>query len=95
MSQQQPGHSHLLGTTNVMAVAALVCSLMCTIGGLVLAIIALRQIKHSGGAQTGRGLALGGLAVSLVKITFWLVAGLLTVVYGQDVGSWVDRLGIF
>ena len=73
-----------------MAVAGFVCAFMCTAAGLVISVIALGQLKKSGGAQTGRGLALAGLAVSLIKIMGWLVMGGLALIYGKDISSFVD-----
>ena len=79
-----------LGSLNSMAVAGFVCAFMCTAAGLVMSIIALRQIKKGGGVQTGRGLALAGLAVSMIKISAWIVLGMLGLVYGKDIPSLVE-----
>ena len=78
-----------------MAVAGFVLAFMCTAAGLVVSIIALGQIKRSGGAQTGRGLALAGLAISFLKITGWVVLGGLGLVYGKDISSLVELLPTF
>src|SRR5260370_36346625 len=68
-------------STNGMAIASLVCSVvgafLCGIGsivGIVLGVIALNQIKQTG--QGGRGMALAGIIVGAVA----LVAGLIWVV---------------
>jgi hypothetical protein len=64
-------------STNGMAIASLVCSLVgcgCGVGwilGVVFGIIALRQIKQTG--QAGHGLALAGLIVGGIGIAFGVV----------------------
>ncbi len=87
-SQKNP-----LGSLNIMAVAGFALAFMCTAAGLVVSIIALRQIKQSHGAQTGRGLALAGLGISFLKITAWVVAGALALIYGKDISGIVESLG--
>lgn len=66
---------------NGLAIASLVCSLVWVFGlGAVLAIIfgiiARGQIKNSGGAQKGTGLALAGIIIGIVGIVgvivFWV-----------------------
>jgi uncharacterized membrane protein len=54
--------------TNGMAIAALVTSLagsFCGVGflGLVFGLIALKQIKKSNGAETGKGMAIAGVII--------------------------------
>ena len=71
--------------TNGLAVASLVCSVagiffgITSVVGIVLGFVALSQIKKSGGAQGGHGLALAGVIVgfSLIAliILFLVVAG--------------------
>ncbi len=73
-----------LGSLNTMAVAGFALAFMCTAAGLVVSIIALGQIKKSGGSQTGRGFALAGLAIALLKISAWVVLGVLALIYGED-----------
>ncbi len=73
-------------TTNGLAIASLVCSLatmvtcITCIPGVILGHVALGQIKHSKGAQEGRGLAIAGLVVGygfiVLGILFVLVATL-------------------
>lgn len=76
-----------LGSLNIMAVAGFALAFMCTAAGLVVSIIALGQIKRSDGAQTGRGLALAGLGISFLKITAWVVLGVLAMIYGKDISG--------
>ena len=56
------------------------------IAGIITGHFALAQLKHSG--QSGRGLAIAGLAVGYVVLGFWIVAGigmsLLRLRYGFD-----------
>jgi hypothetical protein len=60
-------------SVNALAVAALVLGVLCFLpaAGLVLGLIALRQIKRSG--QSGRGLAIAGVVLSSVGAVLWAV----------------------
>ncbi|MFJ3443344.1 DUF4190 domain-containing protein [Streptomyces sp. NPDC086081] len=60
-------------SVNALAVAALVLGVLCFIPalGLVLGLIALRQISRSG--QSGRGLAIAGAVLSCAGIVLWTV----------------------
>ena len=68
---------------NGLAVASLIFSLLWlggvgSVAGVILGHSALRQINASGGAQTGRGLAITGLLVGY----FWLGISALLIVLG-------------
>src|SRR5688500_6062526 len=54
----------IFGLASVMAIFDNIL-LIIPLAGLVCAILALRQISQSNGTQTGRGLAIGGLLLSL------------------------------
>lgn len=63
--------------TNGLAIASLVCSLVgfsaCgvpAIAGIILGHVARKQIRESGGRQTGEGLALAGLIVGYLLVSF-------------------------
>lgn len=58
-------------SVNALAVAALVLGVLCFIPvlGLLLGLIALRQIKRSG--QSGRGMAIAGAVLSCVGVMLW------------------------
>ncbi|MCK8434496.1 DUF4190 domain-containing protein [Streptomyces sp. D2-8] len=60
-------------SVNALAVAALVLGVLCFLpaAGLVLGLIALRQIRRSG--QSGRGMAVAGAVLSSVGIVLWAV----------------------
>ena len=67
-------------TTNELAVISLVMSLLGflipivpQIGGIICGHIARSDIRRSGGAQTGSGIALAGLIISYLTITFFVV----------------------
>ena len=73
--------------TNGFAIASLVfgitgwmvccCGLLAWIPGIILACVALSQINRSGGTQTGKGMALAGLWLSitgLVALAIWASA---------------------
>ena len=69
--------------TSGMAVASLVLGIagICTCGlsaivGLILGIVALRQIGRSAGTVGGRGLAIGGIAASAVGLVIGLLLGM-------------------
>ena len=83
-----------LGSLNIMAVAGFALAFMCTLAGLVVSVIALGQIKKSGGAQTGKGFALAGLAISFLKISVWVVLGVLALIHVKDISSMARQLGL-
>ncbi|MYS91751.1 MULTISPECIES: DUF4190 domain-containing protein [Streptomyces] len=60
-------------SVNALAVAALVLGVLCFLpaAGLVLGLIALRQIRRNG--QSGRGLAIAGAVLSSVGVALWAV----------------------
>ncbi|MFF7866886.1 DUF4190 domain-containing protein [Streptomyces qaidamensis] len=60
-------------SVNALAVAALVLGVLCFLpaAGLVLGLIALRQIRRSG--QSGRGMAIAGSVLSSAGIVLWAV----------------------
>ncbi|MEU7717902.1 DUF4190 domain-containing protein [Streptomyces tibetensis] len=60
-------------SVNALAVAALVLGVLCFLpaAGLVLGLIALRQIRRSG--QSGRGMAVAGTVLSCAGIALWAV----------------------
>jgi hypothetical protein len=69
-----------------MAIASLVCSIVCLWGvgsilGIIFGVIARRQIDESNGQEGGRGMATAGLVVGIVGLIgtilwFLLVIGL-------------------
>lgn len=63
--------------TNALAIASLVLAFFIPVVGLVLAIIALHQIKKE--PQAGKGLAIGGLIVSIVYIVLGVLAFVLLI----------------
>ena len=90
-------------TTNPMAIASLVSSLVgwiCGIGpilGIIFGVIALNQIKQTG--QGGRGLALAGLIIGGVEIALMLLYFVVVVIlaasngYGPDTAAGLTVLG--
>ena len=78
-------HRLTLPTTNALAVIALVISLLGVITTFLIPIlpqiaaiicghIARYQVKHSGGSQTGSGMALAALIISYLSVFFGLIA---------------------
>lgn len=60
-------------TTSGLAIASLVCSLLCipiNIAGIICGHLALSEIKKSAGRIGGRGLAIAGLIVGYIQIAF-------------------------
>ena len=60
-------------TTNGLAIAGFVCSFFRNIVGLILSIVAINQINNSGGTQTGKGLAIAGMVISIVSLALALL----------------------
>lgn len=86
MEPLSPGNVPVVPRNNPFALTGMIlgiCSLtvgMCccyglpfSIPGIVFSAIALRQIKNSGGAQSGRGMALAGLICSALSIVVGIV----------------------
>lgn len=71
--------------TSGLAVASLVCGIagLCTfvtaIVGVILGVIALRQIRRSNGRLGGDGLAIGGIATSCATLIVSLIVGFMVV----------------
>ncbi|ORM25211.1 hypothetical protein BFL43_25055 [Williamsia sp. 1135] len=64
--------------TNGLAIAALVCGLLpffcvTSIIAIILGHIGLNQVKNSGGAESGEGLALAGLILGYVFVVGWVL----------------------
>jgi hypothetical protein len=57
--------------TNGFAIASLVCAFFCTPLGLIFGFIARSQIKRTG--QSGSGLALAGIIISLISIAIAVI----------------------
>lgn len=74
-----------LNTLSVVSLATAVTGFG-ALAGIITGHISLAQLKHSG--QSGRALAIAGLAVGYATIGFWLIAGigmtLLRLKYGFD-----------
>lgn len=79
------------GQTNTLAIISLVsamvgCLCMPAIGsiaGIITGIIALSQINQAGGAQKGRELAIGGIAVSVLGCMGWLAYFVIAAISGR------------
>ena len=54
-----------------MAIAGFVLAFFCSILGLIFSVIGMNQTKQTG--QSGRGLAIAGLVISIVSIGFSLI----------------------
>lgn len=66
--------------TNTLAVLSLVFSFFFQLVGLILGIIALKQIKEKG--EEGRGLAIAGIIISIVGMVFTLILLTLIIIGG-------------
>lgn len=76
------------GPTNSMAIAALVLGLSACLSplGLIFGLVALSQIKASGGRQQGRGMAIAGVVLGSLGVLLWVLYVVLVVALGT-VGS--------
>lgn len=96
--------------TNGLAVASLVIAILSFFGAflvvgalggvlaVVLGILAMRQVSGSAGAQTGRGIAIGGVAVGGASILIGVVmfaffAALTTAIQEGDLGGYIECVG--
>ena len=72
------GAPPVLQTSNGMAIASFVCSLVgvlfCLTAplGIVFGHVAVSQIKRANGTQGGRGMAVGGLIVGYLAVAAWI-----------------------
>ena len=93
--------------TNGLAIASLVIAILSFVAAfvaigaisgavaVVLGVIALRQVKNSAGTQTGRGVAIGGIALGGVAILLGIVvfaffAAITTAIQDGNFGSYMD-----
>lgn len=82
--------------TNGLAIASLVLSLLwCYWVGSLLAVVlghvALRQIKRSGGAMGGKGLAVAGVVLGWLGVAVGMAAAVLVAVFWEDLNDDPDR----
>jgi peptidyl-prolyl cis-trans isomerase B (cyclophilin B) len=61
---------------NGFAIAGLVCALPLALLGIIFSAIALGQINRSNGRQTGRGLAIAGLVISILMMVVGVLAAI-------------------
>jgi hypothetical protein len=81
--------------TSVLAIVALVCSLICIIPGLgilgaILAVVALVMIGGSNGRLGGKGLAIAALVIGLLVSTVWIGAVVIT---QQGMKAFITQFG--
>lgn len=69
--------------TNIMAILGLIFSFFISIIGLIFSIIALNQIKET--HEEGKGLAVAGIVISIVKLIFIIGMVILSVVFTTTV----------
>lgn len=70
---------------NTLAIAGFVLAFFVNIAGLVVSIVALRQIKRTG--ERGHGLALAGVILSAVFIAFSILLAVISVVAAAGASS--------
>jgi Domain of unknown function (DUF4190) len=73
--------------TNGFAIASLICSIAFCFGitpilGIIFGFVARGQIKRSGGAEGGNGLAIAGIIIGFFFVLLWLLYVLLIVIIG-------------
>ena len=71
--------------TNTLAIVGFILSFFVTVAGLVVSIIALRQIKQTG--EGGHGLALAGVIIGAVFTAFWIIYIIFVIVLAVTVGA--------
>jgi len=77
-----PQQNGLAVASLVLGIVSLACSQFITaVPGVILGHIALRQIRASGGTQTGEGMAIGGLVCGYISIGVTLLIGLAWLVF--------------
>ena len=82
-----PGYPHYGRPTNTMAILALVMAFVFAPAGLVLGIVARRQIRRTG--EEGNGLALAGIIVGgIVTAFFVLMIALMIIAFAALRGSY-------
>lgn len=69
--------------TNTLSIVGLVLAFLVNIAGLIVSIIALKQIKETG--EKGRGLAIAGIIVSIISMILGIV---FAVLLAAGVGLW-------
>lgn len=67
--------------TNLLAILSLVGAFVFSLAGLVLGIIALKQIKQTG--EKGRGLALAGIIISSLSIVISIISIIVIIAAGS------------
>ncbi|GAB2990807.1 DUF4190 domain-containing protein [Saccharothrix stipae] len=68
----QPGHYPPPRQTNGMAIAALITAFLFSPAGIVLGVVARKQIRRTG--EEGWGMATAGLIIGVVLTVLWLLA---------------------
>ncbi|PSL38070.1 uncharacterized protein DUF4190 [Labedella gwakjiensis] len=77
-STQGYGQAPQSQKTNLLAILSLVGAFVFSLAGLILGIIALKQIKQTG--EQGRGLALAGIIISSISIVLVIIYVIVVVV---------------
>ena len=82
-----PGYPHYGRPTNTMAILALVMAFVFAPAGLVLGIVARRQIRRTG--EEGNGLALAGIIIGgIVTAIFVLMIAFMIIAFSAVSGSY-------
>ncbi|HLP22961.1 MAG TPA: DUF4190 domain-containing protein [Microbacteriaceae bacterium] len=80
---------------NVVAVAALAVAFLSNIAGVILGILALREIRRT--SERGQGLAIAAIIISVLSIVFSLLVALWLIAIGSitldQIGQSLDRGG--
>lgn len=71
--------------TNTLAIVGFILSFLVTVAGLIVSIIALRQIKQTG--EGGHGLALAGVIIGAVFTVLWIIYIIFIIVVAVTVGT--------
>lgn len=60
-------------STNGLAIAAIICGFLVGPLGLIFGLIALSQIRNSGGTQKGKGLAITGVVLGALSVLYLII----------------------
>ncbi|RWZ52689.1 DUF4190 domain-containing protein [Labedella phragmitis] len=76
--------------TNLLAILSLVGAFVFSLAGLILGIIALKQIKQTG--EQGRGLALAGIIISSIAIVLGIIWAIVVIAAIGTAGMTYDSM---
>lgn len=93
MAGTEPPASALSVTTLILGAFSLCCCQVSSIAGVILGHIALREIKKSEGKLGGSGMALIGLILSYIGLTFFVMSIILSQALPEEtLNEWSEKI---